>query len=345
MNISHALLLLTVAFATACAPADEDSNQDDDVRAACPPPANYLCEAPLPEGSPAGFQHVMSKLVTHDEDAHHRGRDSFLRPSDTAWAMAKFAYGARDLDVKGETVDVYLLKGCAGSFQKVGTVSTTHDGEHETVSGVADTGGRVYLNLGKLPVGRHRVHFVLKGDASRTDAYIEVLKPDQKVFVSDIDGTLTSSEFAELPALLKSELPAAHEGASAALKRLTNLGYRPFYLTARPEALGERSRAFLKANGFPPGILHTTLSFSGAIGEGAKAFKAAELADLKAQGMKPVFAIGNQASDAEAFTTAGIASKSVFLYQRTDDMFGCTRFESYTALLPIFGKAPSACVR
>jgi LNS2 (Lipin/Ned1/Smp2) len=338
-------MLVSIALATACASTAEEASQDDDVKGACPPPANYSCEATLPSASPEGFQHFTSQIVTRDEDSHHRGRDSFLRAADNAWAMAKFAYGARDLDVKGEAVDVYLLKGCTGTFQKVGTASTTHDGEHEAVDGVTDTGGRVYLNLGKLPVGRHRVHFVLKGDASRTDAYIEVLKPDQKVFVSDIDGTLTSSEFAELPALLKSELPAAHEGASAALKRLTNLGYRPFYLTARPEALGERSRAFLKANGFPPGILHTTLSFNGAIGGAAKTFKTDELAALSARGMKPVFAIGNQASDAEAFTTAGIASKSVFLYQRTDDAFGCTRFETYNALLPVFAKAKSACVR
>jgi phosphatidate phosphatase PAH1 len=335
-------LNLSLAFSSGCA-ASEASVTDQDL-AVCPLPTTSCETETAPAAVPAGFDRFVSRAAASGESPHHRGHDLFLRPNEDAWAIAKFAYGARDLDIKGEDVDVYLSKGCTGGFQKITTVKTTRDGEHETVEDVEDSGGRVYVNLGKLPVGRHRVHFVLKGDASRAEAFIEVLKPGQKVFVTDIDGTLTTSEYAEVPALvLERDLPDAHPDASKALNVLAKRGYRPFYLTARPEALDARTREFLAANGFPPGIVRTTQAKTGALGSEAKAYKAAELAALASRGMLPSFAIGNKASDAEAFTLAGISNKSAFLYQRTDDVHQCRRFEAYGDLLSVFRAAPKGC--
>ena len=310
---------------------------EDDVTAAClSVPA---CNAPPPEATPTGFAHKDFS----GEQPHHRGRDLILRPTDDAWAMAKFAYGTRDRDAKDEAVDVYLEKLCGGAWQHVTTAYTSLDGANPTVEDVKDTGGRVFVNMGKLPVGRHRVHFVLRADASRTEAFIEVLAPGQKVFVTDIDGTLTSSEFAEFPALLSGEQPAVHPDAAAALSALAARGYRPFFLTARPEYLGERTRQLLSKNGFPPGVLHTTLTLTGAVGSSAQAFKSRELALLAQRGFVPSFAFGNKPSDAEAFTGAHISAKNTFLYQQTDEIYGCRRIEAYSELLPLLSAAKKGC--
>jgi hypothetical protein len=331
-------LLLAACASDSAADATSGTAADtDDVTAACLTiPA---CDAAPPEATPTGFAHTDFS----DEDPHHRGRDLILRPTDDAWAMAKFAYGTRDRDAKDEAVDVYLEKSCGGAWELVTTAYTSSDGDNPTVEDVEDTGGRVFVNLGKLPVGRHRVHFVLRADASRTEAFIEVLAPGQKVFVTDIDGTLTSSEFAEFPALLTGDLPAVHPDAAAALSALAARGYRPFFLTARPEYLGERTRQFLSQNGFPPGVLHTTLTLTGAVGSSAQAFKSRELALLAERGFVPSFAFGNKPSDAEAFTGAGISAKNIFLYQQTDEVYGCHRIEAYSELLPLLSTAKKGC--
>ena len=55
-------------------------------------------------------------------------------------------------------------------------------------------------------------------------------------------------------------------------------GYRPLYVTARPDWLTSRTREFLAKNGFPPGIIHTTTKGTGAIGAAAeRRFKSTEI--------------------------------------------------------------------
>src|SRR4029078_6555338 len=107
-----------------------------------------------------------------------------------------------------------------------------------------------------LEVGRHRLHLVVKGDLSSTDLFIEVLPEDARVFVGDGDGALTTNEVVEFFKLLVGELPHAHDNAPEALSTLASKGYRPIYLTARPEGLVQRTRDFLSLRGFPPGIVH-----------------------------------------------------------------------------------------
>lgn len=286
-------------------------------------------------------------MITASGSSNHRGRDLFLNPGDTQWLVGKFAYGLVDKDLPDEDVDVYLLRDCGKTWELLGTGTTTHDGDHATVEGVADSGGRIFFEVPKdkeLGLGRHRARFVVKGDLTSTDVFLEVVPQGTPMFVSDVDGTLTDSENAEFGALLTGKLPGVHPDAAKALGLLASKGYHPMYLTARPEWLVGRTRELLDTNAFPSGIVHTTLGFTGATGNAAATFKTDELALIAGKGMVPGWGFGNTASDAQGYDAAGIQplSQRVF-YQFDDAVYGGRRIEDYTSLLAELDGLPSLC--
>lgn len=315
---------------------------------ACVPYAPPKCNAAPPDPGPKrGFRHTSSSITASLGFANHRGRDMFYVAGDTQWVIGKFAYGVLDDDIKDEDVDVWLLRDCGAQWEKLGTAVTTYDNMHATVEGVDDTGGRVYFTIPQnkaLGVGRHRLRLVVGGDLSAAEMFIEVVPKTMPIFVSDVDGTLTTSENAEFPALLTGNLPDAHPDAAAALRALASKGYRPFYVTARPEFLVGRTREFLDTNGFPPGLVHTTLTLTGATGAAAATYKTGELAMIAARGLVPKWGFGNTASDADAYDNGKIQplDHRIF-FQFTDTAHGGKRIESYTELLAPFAALPSVC--
>jgi len=313
----------------------------------CMPVPN--CLAPLPEAGPLlEWEHFESTLATGSGSERHRGRDMFYNPDDTHWAMAKFAYGPTDWDISGEQVDLYLLRNCLGDgegdWEPLGPAFTTFDGDHATVEGVEDSGGWVFFQLPMaLPLGRHRIHFVVRGDDSRTDTYIEVVEPGTPIILSDVDGTLTGSEWERFTDFLLDNIPEVHPGAPEALHALVDLGYRPMYLTARPEFLGNRTYDFVEQRGLPPGIIHTTLSATGATGSSAATYKTGELDALAARGLVPAWVFGNTDSDGEAYDNAGIMPLDHRIFYQFDDPFGGRRIESYFDLVPEFAALDPVC--
>ncbi|MRG93336.1 HAD family acid phosphatase [Polyangium spumosum] len=302
------------------------------------------CDAPPP---PPGIAIDWNSILPPIGDPNHRGRDLFLNPGDPQWILAKFSYGTLDDDIKGEFVDVYVNRDCGGTWEHLGTATTTEDGEHATIEGVEDTGGRIYFQIPPdkaLGLGRHRVHLVVKGDLSTTDLFLEVVPEGTPVFVSDIDGTLTTYETEEFVALAQGELPEVRKDAAKLFDVLVSKGYHPFYMTARPEWLGARTRAFLDQNGFPHGIVHTTLTKSGALGSEASTYKTGELSMLAQKGMVPAYAFGNTDTDAAAYFSAMVepAERRVFI-EFTDAAHGGRRIESYTELLAEAEALPSLC--
>lgn len=314
-----------------------------------PPPLECVpvpsCDAPSPSAGPTlDWNHFESTLVTASGSQRHRGRDMFYNPDDAHWALAKFAYGPTDWDLSGEQVDLFLLRNCEGDWEPLGPVLTTFDGDHPTVEGVEDSGGWVFFQVPQaLPLGRHRVHFVVRGDDSRADAYIEVVEPGTPIILSDIDGTLTTSEWERLVDFLLDNIPDVHPGAPEALQALVDLGYRPMYLTARPEFLGNRTYEFIEARGLPPGIIHTTLTATGAMGASAVTYKTGELDALAARGLVPAWVFGNTDSDATAYDNAGIQPLDHRVFFQFDDPFGGRRIESYYDLLPEFMALDPVC--
>jgi hypothetical protein len=318
-------------------------------RGPCPPPP--ACDAPPPPPGPArAFRHKRSSLITALGPPQHRGRDLLLTPSAPQWVLAKIAYAPSDKDLSDEDVDIHLLRGCGPSWEKIGTFRTTAgENSHPTVLGVADQGGQIFVELSRitrpLDVGRHRVRLVVAGDGSATDLFIEVLPPGARVAVTDIDGTLTESEMAVASEIAGGRIPEAHPGAAELMHTLVGRGYHLFYLTARPDWLVARTRAWLALRGFPPGILHTTTSSTGVIGEAAAAFKAGEIGALRAAtGIIPDYAFGNMPSDVATYGAAGIAPSRTFYFSLIGDLRGGVGHADYRSLLPTFASIPPVCL-
>ncbi len=334
-------------------PGDSDSGADagaadagtGDGGAFCP--QRPACDAPLLLPPSRGFRHTTSSITAAAGAARHRGRDLFLAPGAPQWALGKFAYGITDKDIKDEDVDVYLLRDCVGPWTKVGTTTTTQDGQHATVEGIVDTGGRIYLDLAAagapLAVGRHRVRMVVAGDNSTADAFLEVLPPASRIVVSDVDGTLTTTETEAFTDLFTGTPPDANPGAAQVLHALSARGYFIHYLTARPEWFDGRTREWLSVRGFPRGVLHTSLAFGGATGTAAATFKTAELAALKsATGVVPSLAFGNTVTDATAYQNAGVPSSQAYFFKFDPGDAG-VRHDDYEALLPAMNALPVSC--
>lgn len=296
------------------------------------------CDAPAPKVPGQGAE----------ESELSRGRDMFYVEGEDQWVIAKFTKWGfpLDKDIEGSPVHIFLDRGCAGEWEELGVAVTTAEGEHPTVQGVDDTGGRVYFKISdadRLAPGRHRLHLVVEEYWNTAEVLIDVVPMGAPIFVSDVDGTLTTSENAEAWDFLLGTLPDPHPYAAEALSLLASKGYRPMYITARPEWLDRRTREFVDVHGFPRGIIHTTLTFTGGTGDTAVAYKTEEFAMLKAKGLVPSWFFGNKDSDATAIDTTGIPTDHRVFYQFTDAVFGGRRIESYQELLAEFEALPDLC--
>jgi phosphatidate phosphatase PAH1 len=319
------------------------------------PPATIASCAPMPAcnaaatpalGATRDWEHTTSSLVVASGSPQHRGRDAIYTVGEAQWIIGKFAYGTSDKDLKDEDVDIWLDRGCGGAWEKLGTTRTTNEGEHATIEGVEDSGGRIFFQMpaGKeLALGRHRVRLVVAGDHSSTDLLVDVVPKNAPVVVSDVDGTLTSSETAEYPALLTGDLPDAQPEAAAVISALVKKGYRPIYLTARPEWLTARTKEFLATHGFPTGIIHTTTGLTGALNSAAAEFKSSELALINAKGLTIKWAFGNKESDTDAYHAANVQPVSQRVFLQVDDAHGGRRIERYADVLADAQNATLAC--
>lgn len=308
------------------------------------------CTQAMPElGKPTGFSTFYKKTISRVGPALHRGRDLLVVPGQEIWIHAKFSYGLLDSDLKDEAVDVYLSQGCNSALKKIGQAITTMDGQHETVDGVEDTGGRVFAKLSdfgiqSLPVGRHRIVLVVPADNSSTELYIDVVEKDSLIAVSDVDGTLTSSELAAATQLVGIS-PKAHEGAAEALTVLYNKGYHIVYLTARAEWFSGKTRDWLGANKFPPGTLRTTQSKGGYNGAQAANYKISELMKLKDDvGLNIDFGFGNKPSDIAAYGAVGVPNENSYFFKLPEAQPASVSFESYNDLLKSFEQSPKVCI-
>ncbi|MBL9107018.1 MAG: phosphatidylinositol transfer protein [Myxococcales bacterium] len=284
-----------------------------------------------------------------ESSGYSRGRDMFYVDGEPQWVLGKFTKWGfpADKDIVGGTVHVFLDRDCAGEWVELGTTVTTDDGDHPIVEGVEDSGGRVYFEIPAdqaLALGRHRVYMIEDSEWESAELLIDVVPAGAPFFISDVDGTLTTSENEEAWDFLNDTLPDANPFAAEALSLLASKGYRPGYITARPEWLDRRTREFLATRGFPRGIMHTTLIYEGAMGDSAALYKSGEFAQLRQKGLVPAWVFGNKDSDALAFDNAMIdpPDHRVF-FQYTDATYGGRRIDSYEELLAEFELLPDLC--
>lgn len=307
------------------------------------------CKQDLPKLAKAkGFSTLYKKTISKIGNPHHRALDVMAVAGNDVRLHAKFTYGLFDNDLKEEPVDIYLSSNCNSALKKIGTIKTSLDDQNQTVDNVKDSGGRIFSKLSdfgvkNLPLGRHRIVFVVPADNSTTEMYVNVIAPNSDVVLTDIDGTLTTSEMAAAVEIIGIH-PPAHAGAAEMMQTLYAKGHAIFYLTARPEWLMPHTRAWLKAKGFPPGTIHTTTKSLGAQGEAAAEFKIAEIDHLKAStGIVPSYAFGNKESDVKAFGDGDISSKTSYFFKLKGEAKGGVVHSDYTKLAKDFKSLPSVC--
>jgi hypothetical protein len=312
-------------------------------------PSRSRCDAPMPIAQGRRqFRHFMNRLVMDHEAAFHRGRDVFVRDGDAQWVVAKFEYGLPGRALADEDVDVYLLRDCS-RWESLGSVRTSSRGAVVALPDgtTSRDDGLVAIRIpdhARLAVGMHRVRFVVRGDRSYADALVDVLPRDAHFVVSDIDGTLTESESAVfLWELGVHRVPTAHPGAAAVLRRFASLGYHVFYLTGRPEWTAAETHEWLRANGFPLGVLRERSDLhTGLFARNVGAYKIRNLvATAQTFGRAPDFAFGNTEVDVAAYDAASVDDAHQFYYRFDGDRRGGRRNDDYRALLVGFAGLPS----
>ncbi|MBC7661155.1 MAG: phosphatidylinositol transfer protein [Chitinophagaceae bacterium] len=313
----------------------------------CPLPKTCTEDQPVfPE--PLGFKSLRNMAIAKIGAYSHRGRDIIALPGKPLWIIGKFTYSYIDANLTDEPVDIYISEGCSKGWQKIAQTKTTHSKEHETVENVADDGGRIFVELTSLgvnlPIGRHKILLVVPADNSYAEMYVDVVDPGTPFVITDVDGTLTSSEWAAATEAW-AQIPEAHPNAAETFQQFYNKGYHIIYMTARADWFIYRTRLWLNKKGFPPGTLRTTSSQLGFNGIAASLFKTSELALLKTNtGIIPSFAFGNKPSDVEAYGKAGISPTSSYYFGLTDtDPLGGTIHSDYGALTKTFSSLPSIC--
>jgi len=242
------------------------------------------------------FRHTASKVMALT-GARHRAQDLLVPPQEVTELAAKLTYGPTWKDLEDEDVQIYV--DTCTRWLDLGTVRTDDDG-------VASLPVRV-----RLAPGVYDVRFVARGDASQTAANLWVLPAGTHVTVTDIDGTLTTSDTELWKQLFDgSYVPSAYPAAAELTRAHAERGHVVVYLTGRPSWLLERTRTWLSGRGFAAGPVHTAdsnaeiLPTDGSVG----AYKRAWLTELAQLGYTVDLAYGNATTDIHAYAGVGIGA-------------------------------------
>jgi hypothetical protein len=260
----------------------------------------------LGRGAPApaagDFRHTASELLALTDDPNHSSQDALAAPGEPIALAGKFAYGPLDTDLEDEDVRVWL-DDCDG-WRMLGDFTTNDDGRIALEESIA------------LGPGVFEARFQVLGDGSGATSYVWVLPPETRVVVTDIDGTLTQSDFELFMQILDgSHTPVPYPGAVDLTRAHAELGWIVVYLTGRPYRLTQKTRDWTRDLDFALGPLHVTESDDMALpGEaGVGTYKLEWLESLLARGLIVDFAYGNASTDLFAYLGAGFDPDTVWM--------------------------------
>jgi len=245
---------------------------------------------------------ILTPITTAVGDPDHAGIDLVLPTSIGAKLVGKFSYGLVSKDLEDEDVRV-SIDDCNG-WQSLGDFTTDGD-------------GLISVPLTQsLSIGAHDVMFQVLGDGSTTTSTLWVLPVGTHIVISDIDGTLTTSDTELFQQILDgSSIPEAYAGAKSLTTAHAGRDQIVMYLTGRPRFLMGRTRDWLTGLGFAPGPVRLTDSTSqslpteGGVGD----FKKSVLEDLEATGYVIDDAYGNATTDIYAYLGAGISAGDIWI--------------------------------
>jgi hypothetical protein len=291
--------LLWVACLAACSASTAQLAPDAASAAADPAIPDVRCGY-APAVAATDFRHETSELVADLGEPRHRGIDMIAAQSDPEQVLSgALAYGTVDKALEDEDVRLFACE--AGQWRDLGTTRTNSD-------------GRFAMKLtgdDRLGIGLRDI-FAAAPDATGT-WFLALVAPDASpIVVSDIDGTLTSSENAFPISTVLSTSVGAQPHAAEQLAAAASAGITPIFVTARGDLYTESTRHWLAAHGFPRAPLHLGIPAITLPGSPSVAFKRAVIAPL-AQRFDVVAAIGNRASDVTAYRDAGIPAARIFV--------------------------------
>ena len=310
-----ASVLSVTALASGCGGLDETSDlsvdatvgQSSSGKADSPVPTMYPCfSSPRAFSTSNKWRHTKTKLAALLGDAHPRAQDVIAPPGAVVSIDAKFAFGDVDKDIEDEKIQLYF-DNCKTTVKLLDRYT--------------DDDGRVKFSI-RLPSvpGVFALYAVADGDQSYALAYAWVLPKGTHLAVSDIDGTLTTSD-AEilketvLGLLHGSYTPEAYPAAQDLTWAEASLNRIPVYLTGRPFLLKQATSEWLWGQGMAFGPVHVTDRDSQVLpsNSGVGAFKRDYLKGLVAAGYQLDVAFGNATTDIYAYEQAGIAKSNTYI--------------------------------
>lgn len=282
-------------------PAEASADLDGKSDGAVSQQPDVRCTTAPTTGSATRWRHTSSAAIAI-ATPNHRGFDLIASSADATQVIAgEVSYGLADKALEDEKVELFACR--AGAWKLVGSARTDDEGGFR----VALTGAN------RLPVGLRDMYVSVQGDRSGARFLALVATAGTKLVVSDVDGTLTSSENAFPEALVTDTSVAVHPGAPAAFNQLALRGYQPIYVTARGDLFTGATRGWLTAVGMPRGPMRLAPHRITLPGSPTVAFKSGVLDELEAAGLDVAVGIGNRGSDIEAYTHAGVAPGSILI--------------------------------
>ena len=264
-------------------------------------PAITRCTGAPAAGSTESWRHYSSRFVVELGSPHHRGIDLIATTEDATQTLGgRVTYGPTDKDLQDENVDVFACM--SGAWQKVARVTTDDEGRFT----LALTGAQ------RLPEGIRDLYLSVAGDRTGVPFIAMVAARGTPVVVSDIDGTLTSSENAYPLSLVTGDVVAPQPDASERLNLAAQKGAMIVYVTTRGDRFTQDSREWLAASGFPVGAVRmpsAIVTLPG--GDDTIEAKTAMLGHLA--GFKLLAGVGNRHTDVEAYTNAGLDGAHIFI--------------------------------
>ena len=281
---------------------DETGTSDDSGTAEGSLVPDVRCAGAPDAGSRADFRHFKNRVISRLGDPRHRGFD-LVTSAETATQTLEgwISYTTFDRALEDEDVDVFACG--AGAWQRVGIARTDDEGHFALrLSGDA-----------RLPIGMRELFVSVVGDRTGVGFLAYVAPGGSPLIVSDVDGTLTSSENAFLETIVLGTEPDAHAGAPRAYDTTTAKGFQVVYVTARGNQYTTATRDWLAHKVFPRGPVRLSPSFITLPGGDTVDFKTQTIAALVAAGLDVAERVGNRASDITAYTASGVAADRIFI--------------------------------
>lgn len=151
-----------------------------------------------------------------------------------------------------------------------------------------------------------RARAVVDGQTVEAEGGVFAWDPKRTIIVCDIDETVSATSYTAL--LAKGEDDLGSQPLPGAVKAMTDLSKRfnLIYITGRPRFLLNKSRRWLKTNGFPAAPVVTAPTLKEAIR--VQKFKGGQIADLQCLSSNLLIGIGNAMTDSEAYAANGLVT-------------------------------------